>query len=179
MEESEIKSKKKDLLVFLILKALLAIGLGMAFLLNPEGMVTSFSYLIGLALIIYGLIESIKGIKSRKEFAFSNLIIEDGIMNIIVGLILVFWPNLGPNLVMIILGVWIILGGVIQLFIANKYKDQVGGRNGRGILTIVLGAIILFNPSTSVNLFSMVVGALSLLYGIYLLYLIFNFGKKK
>ena len=95
------------------------------------------------------------------------------------GLILVFWPNLGPNLVMIILGVWIILGGLIQLFIANKYKDQVGGRNIRGIITIVLGAIIVFNPSSSVQLVSMIIGALGLLYGIYLLFLIFNFGKSK
>jgi len=179
MEESDLKSVKKELLVFLILKALIAIGLGMAFLVNPNGMITTFSYIIGIALIIYGLVETVNGIKSRKEFTFSNLIIEDGLMNIIVGLILVFWPNLGPNLVMIILGVWIILGGLIQLFIANKYKDQVGGRNIRGIITIVLGAIIVFNPSSSVQLVSMIIGALGLLYGIYLLFLIFNFGKSK
>lgn len=179
MEEKEIKSVKKEFLVFLILKALLAIGLGMAFLINPDGMISTFSYLIGIVLIIYGLIESINGIKTRKNYKYGTLIIEDGIMNIIVGLILVFWPNLGPNLVMIILGIWIILGGIIQLFIANKYKDQIGGRNIRGIITVVLGGIILFNPSSSVQIFSMIIGALGLLYGIYLLFLIFNFGKSK
>ena len=179
MEEAKPNGKKRDILIFLILKTLLAVGLGIAFLINPEGMVTSFSYLIGIGLIAYGVIETINGLKSRKEVTFGNLIVEDGIMNIIVGLVLLFWPNLGPNLVMIILGVWIILGGLIQLFIANKYKDQVTGRNFRGIITVVLGGIIIFNPSTTVNLFSMIIGAISLLYGIYLLFLIFNFGKNK
>jgi len=177
MEEAQ--AKKRNILVFLILKVLLAISLGMAFLINPERMVTSFSYLIGIALLIYGIIETINGLKSRKEVTFGNLIVEDGLMNIIVGLVLIFWPNLGPNLVMIILGVWILLGGLIQLFIANKFKDQVSGRNFRGVITIVLGGFIIFNPSTTVNLFSMIIGTISLLYGIYLLFLIFNFGKNK
>lgn len=179
MEEAQANVKKRDILVFLILKALLATALGIAFLINPEGMVTSFSYLIGIGLLVYGVIETINGLRSRKEVTFGNLIIEDGLMNVIVGLVLLFWPNLGPNLVMIILGVWILLGGLIQLFIANKFKDQVAGRNFRGFITIVLGGFIIFNPSTTVSLFSMIIGAISLLYGIYLLFLIFNFGKNK
>lgn len=177
--EDQTKSKKEDLFIFLVIKALLAIGLGMAFLLNPDGMLSTFSYIVGIVLIVYGVIEIFNGIKAKKEFSFGNLIIEDGLMNIIVGLVLVFWPNLGPNMVMIILGLWIILGGIIQLVIANKYKDKIGGRNFRGIITIILGAIILFNPSESVQLFSMIVGGLSLLYGLFLLVRIVRFGKVK
>jgi uncharacterized membrane protein HdeD (DUF308 family) len=171
------KKKKNELFIFLLLKALLAIGFGMAFLLNPNGMLSTFSYLVGTVLIIYGIIEVFNGLKVKNELSFSRLIIQDGVMNVIVGAVLIFWPNLGPNIVVIILGSWILLGGIIQLVIANKYKDSMMARNGRGILTVVLGAIVIFNPSESVRLFSMVLGGLSLLYGIYLLYLIAKFGK--
>ena len=175
MEENQ--GKKGDVFIFLVLKALLAIGFGMAFLLNPDGMITTFSYLVGIALIVYGIIEASKGFKIRKEQKFGVLIMEDGIMNIIVGLVLIFWPNLGPNLVMIVLGVWVLIGGLFQLIIANKYKDNVSGRNVRGLLTVILGGVILFNPSDSVQLFSMIIGGLSLLYGLYLIVLILRFGK--
>lgn len=177
--EEQAKANNGDIFIFLVIKALLAIGLGMAFLLNPNGMLTTFSYIVGIVLIVYGAIETYNGLKAKKEFSFGNLIVEDGLMNIIIGLVLVFWPNLGPNMVMIILGIWIILGGIIQFIIANKYKNNVGSRNFRGIITLILGAIILFNPSESVQLFSMVVGGLSLLYGLFLLVRIVRFGKNK
>ena len=175
--EEPIKKVKQEFLGFLIIKALLAIGLGMAFLINPQGMVETFSYVIGAVLLLYGAMEVYKGIRMKKEVDFGNLIIDDGVLNIVVGLVLLFWPNLAPNLIMIILALWIILGGLIQLYIANKYKHQSGGRNLRGVLTIIIGLLILFNPSSSVQLVSMMIGALSLLYGIYMLYLIFNFAK--
>ena len=172
------KKQKHDILAFLIIKALIAIGLGMAFLLNPQGMVETFSYVIGAALLLYGGMEVYKGFRMKKHVDFGNLIIDDGVLNLIVGLVLLFWPNLAPNLIMIILALWIMIGGLIQLYIANKYKNQSGGRNVRGVITLIIGLLILFNPSSSVQLVSMMIGALSLLYGIYMLILIFNFGKK-
>jgi uncharacterized membrane protein HdeD (DUF308 family) len=175
--ENQNKAVKGDIFIFLVVKSLLAIGLGLSFLLNPNGMITTFSYLVGAVLIVYGIIEAINGIKVKKEFRFGLLIIEDGVLNIIIGAILIFWPNLGPNMVMIILGLWIVLGGVIQLVIANKYKNNRSGRNLRGILTLILGGLILFNPSDSVELFSMIVGFLSLVYGLFLLVRILRFGK--
>lgn len=175
--ENQNKAVKDDIFIFLVVKSLLAIGLGLSFLLNPNGMITTFSYLVGAVLIVYGIIEAINGIKVKKEFRFGLLIIEDGVLNIIIGAILIFWPNLGPNMVMIILGLWIVLGGVIQLVIANKYKNNRSGRNLRGILTLILGGFILFNPSDSVELFSMIVGFLSLVYGLFLLVRILRFGK--
>ena len=177
--DATLKNGNKEGFISLLIKTLLAIGLGLAFLLNPDGMITTSSYLIGIVLIVYGLLELFKGIKVRKVIRFGNMIIEDGLMNIIVGSILVFWPNLGPNLVMILLGSWFVLGGIIQLVIANKFKDKITGRNIRGLLTLVLGAIIIFNPSDSVRLISMFVGVLCLIVGLYLLVIIFRIGKSK
>ena len=175
--ENQSKTVKGDIFIFLVLKSLLAIGLGLSFLLNPNGMITTFSYIVGAVLIVYGIIEAINGIKVKREFKFGMLVIDDGILNIIVGAILIFWPDLGPNMVMIILGLWIVLGGLIQLVIANKFKNKRSARNLRGVLTIVLGGLILFNPSDSVELFSMIVGFLSLVYGLFLLVRIIRFGK--
>jgi uncharacterized membrane protein HdeD (DUF308 family) len=177
--DATLKNGNKEGFITLLIKSLLAIGLGLAFLLNPHGMITTFSYLIGIVLIVYGLLELFKGIKTRKVIRFGNLIIEDGLMNMLVGSILVFWPDLGPNLVMILLGSWFVLGGIIQLVIANKFKDKITGRNIRGFLTVILGAIIIFNPSDSVRFLSMFIGGVCLIVGLYLLVIIFRLGKSK
>jgi uncharacterized membrane protein HdeD (DUF308 family) len=177
--ENNTEAKKGDIFIFLVIKALLAIGLGMGFLLNPEGMINTSSYIIGIVLIVYGVIESIDGFKVKKDFNFGQLIISDGIGSIIFGAVLIFWPNLGPSVVMVIIGLWILISSIIQLVIANKFKDKAGSRNVRGVLMLILGGLIIFNPSDSVQLVSMVIGGLSLIYGLYLLYKILRFANVK
>ena len=178
--ETEKQKKQTSVLFILIgLKALLAIAIGLAFLVNPMGMVTTFSYLLGIALLIFGTTSIYNGIKLRDEASFWALLIEDGILQLIIGIILLAWPGLTPSLIMIILGIWIIFGGIIQMIIANKYKDGANHRNFRGILAIILGGIIILNPAEGVKIFSMIFGAMSLLYGLFMVYLLMQFGKAK
>lgn len=178
--ETESNIKQSSLFFPLIgIKALVAIAIGLAFLINPMGMVTTFSYLLGIALLIFGATSIYNGIKLKEEASFWALLIEDGILQVVVGIILLAWPDLTPNVIMIIMGIWIILGGMIQIIIANKYKDGPGSRNFRGILAVILGGIIIFNPGAGVRIFSMIIGAMSLMYGIYMVFLLMRFGKSK
>ena len=180
MENGNDQNTKGTTLYVLIgLKALLAIGIGLAFLINPMGMVSTFSYLLGIALLIFGVANIYNGLKVKNETTYWMLLTEDGVLQVIVGIVLLAWPQLTPSLIMIILGIWIILGGVIQFVIANKYKDGLTQRNFRGILAIVFGSIIVFNPDAGVKIFSMIIGALSLLYGLYMVVLLMRVGKAK
>jgi uncharacterized membrane protein HdeD (DUF308 family) len=180
MENSDNQNNGSPTLYFLIgLKALLAIGIGLAFLINPMGMVSTFSYLLGIALLIFGGINIYNGLKVKEETSYWKLLTEDGVLQVIVGIVLLAWPQLTPNLIMIILGIWIILGGIIQFVNANKYKDGLAQRNFRGILAIILGGIIVFNPDAGVKIFSMIIGALSLFYGLYMVVLFIRLGKAK
>lgn len=180
MENSDNQKKGSTTIFFLLgLKALLAIGIGLAFLINPMGMVSTFSYILGIALLIFGVVNIYNGLKVKKETSYWMLLAEDGVLQLIVGIVLLAWPQLTPSLIMIILGIWIILGGIIQFVIANKYKDGLAQRNFRGILAIILGGIIVFNPDAGVKIFSMIIGALSLFYGLYMIVLLLRLGKVK
>jgi len=178
MENSDSQNKSGTGLFILIgIKALLAIGIGLAFLVNPMGMVSTFSYLLGIALLIFGVTNIYNGLKVKNETSYWMLLTQDGVLQVIVGIVLLAWPQLTPSLIMIIMGIWIILGGIIQFVIANKYKDGLTQRNFRGILAIILGGIIVFNPDAGVKIFSMIIGALSLLYGLYMVVLLMRLGK--
>ncbi len=180
MENSNNQNDGSTTLFFLLgLKALIAIGIGLAFLINPLGMVSTFSYLLGIALLIFGVTNIYNGLKVKNETTYWMLLTEDGVLQVIVGIVLLAWPQLTPNLIMIILGIWIILGGIIQFVIANKYKDGLTQRNFRGILAMILGGIIVFNPDAGVKIFSMIIGAMSLLYGLYMIILLMRIGKAK
>lgn len=179
--ENNDNQKNGGTTIFILigLKALLAIGIGIAFLINPLGMVSTFSYLLGIALLIFGVVNIYNGFKVKNDTSYWMLLTQDGVLQVIVGIVLLAWPQLTPSLIMIILGIWIILGGIIQFVIANKYKDGLTQRNFRGILAIILGGIIVFNPDAGVKIFSMIIGAMSLLYGLYMIVLLMRVGKAK
>ena len=145
--EMENENNRGSLLFALIsIKALLAIGVGLSFLINPMGMVTTFSYLLGIALLIFGVTSIYNGVKVKEGTSFWMLLIEDGILQIFVGIVLLAWPELTPGIIIVILGLWIIAGGIIQMVIANKYKDGTGQRNLRGIFGRYCGGNPCFQP---------------------------------
>ena len=163
--------------LFIGLKALLAIGIGVAFLINPMGMVTTFSYILGAVLIVMGILNIYNGLSLKKEILYWRMLAQDGLLQLAVGIILIAWPNLTPGIIMIILGVWIILAGVIQMVIANKFDNEKGRRNFQGIIAIILGALIVFNPGQGVKIVTMIFGVLSLLYGLFMIYLLLQVAK--
>ena len=175
--ENSQKNVSKWYFTYIFIKALLAIGIGLAFLLNPVGVISSLSYLLGVALVIFGLINIINGVKVKKDSPHWILLSEDGFIQVVVGLILVFWPKLAPSMIFVVLGIGIIFGGIIQLVIANKYSVEKFQRNFQGIIAIVLGSYIVMNPETGATIFSMVFGGLSVIYGIWMVILLLRFEK--
>lgn len=175
--EPTTSEKPKELFFLLGLKALFSIGFGLAFIINPDGMINTLSFVLGAALILFGLVNVYNGLKVKKLHPYWVLLIEDGALQLIFGLILVFWPQLTPMIIMIMIGIWMILGGVIQLIIANKYGANSAERNIRGLLAVCVGAVILFNPDSGLRFFTLLLGSLSLLYGIYMVLLVVRWRK--
>ena len=88
MENSnDQKNGGTTLFILIGLKALIAIGIGLAFLINPMGMVSTFSYLLGIALLIFGVVNIYNGLKVKNETSYWLLLTEDGVLQVIVGII--------------------------------------------------------------------------------------------
>lgn len=106
---------------------------------------------IGIFVIIYGtvLIALDFGV-NRAYVPFYGIM--SGILSIIVGLILIAMPNILPTVFAIALGIWIILSSINVISIAVAVKERVANWYLwllLGIIDLVAGIIILFNPFES------------------------------
>ncbi len=90
------------------------------------------------------------------------------ILTVIVGLVLVIWPDISGKILCYTLGAAVILMGVIQLIgflrgerlgIVNKFSVFMG------IILVILGIFVCANPQTVLSIIPVVVGIVILMHG--------------
>lgn len=121
---------------------------------NPDMGIFSIILLFSIAIIMKGVFEL--AVNHRMSLATghgSGWMVFIGIVDIILGLVFLFNFWLGFITLPFLFAFWFFMDSVSRLFLAFKYRET---RNGRfwfnlviGILGIILGILLLFNPFAS------------------------------
>ena len=132
----------------------LILGLvGLVLLLIPGALNKLIGILIGGDLHITGILSIIK--YTKEKIAGSNLNLVSGILYAVLGVIIIIYPYSIINLVTICLGVYLIINGMLKLKLAFTLKnitDKWIGTLVMGIITIVLGILLIFNPFAGITI---------------------------
>ena len=136
------------------LSKILILGLvGLVLLLIPGTLNKVIGILIGAALLVVGVLAIIKYTKEKEEG--SNLNLVSGILYSVLGVIIIIYPYSIINLVTICLGVYLIINGLLKLKLAlvlKKVTDKWIGTLVMGIVTIILGLLLIFNPFAGITI---------------------------
>ncbi len=104
-----------------------------------------------------------------------------GLVFILFGAMLTFYPKETPQKILFLLGLIILLGGVIILGLSllNK-KDNKGwgGLMAFAVITLALGLFIMVTPNLALKVLMILLGIWALLVGIYQLYSHFTTTKE-
>ena len=137
--------------------ALMILG-GIVVALLPLKAIEAFSIVIGIGLLVVGVMGVFRGLKSRQGSNPSMAPSFFGpILALLLGLLLVAWPMLIPNLLMNILGVFLLVLGAVQLLAGFAF-----GRGPRadaikiaGLIAIVLGVLVMIFSEAAMWLFAL------------------------
>ena len=157
------------------LKGTLAIIIGIICLVNPSGALSAIAIFLGILAILAGLTIGIIAL-ARKG---SNWIfwISEAIFNLVLGILLVSYPKVAVNVLIIFISLWIIAMGIIQIFTYRNLK-QAGYTSPMVIFTAVLsllvGILFLFNPFEGAQVVTIILGIFALVYGVSALYVAFR-----
>ncbi|MEI7981450.1 MAG: DUF308 domain-containing protein [Bacteroidota bacterium] len=130
----------------------------------------------GMAILLFGVIILLIGINKFRKEKQAGMILFESIAAITIGLILTFFPEASASLFMILVGVWIVIIGIIQLVILANIKETSSLKNGlliNGLLTIALGIALFFNPFAWAVFLLKLIGVLAALFGLLLVYFSF------
>jgi uncharacterized membrane protein HdeD (DUF308 family) len=164
----------------LTINGIIAIIFGALTLFLPQGTILTIAKYFGFILLLGGLILFIGAMINRRKQKPYSLLLVEGIISVVLGLVILLFTKQTLELFVIIVGIWAILIGIMQLFIMARIE---GNKNDKmvllvnGLLTLLFGILIFFNPFTAAIAFAKLVGILALAFGILLIYLSLQLRK--
>lgn len=147
---------------------------------NPAKTILWLAYVIGFLMVFSG-ISSIFYFVSLRHFSGSSIILIDGIVSTICGIIIISNLLISAAVIPYFVAIFTIVRGAVSIASSIDLKkhgyDKWGWALFSGILTVIAGIILTFNPLLGTVYLSVVLGLGLILYGIITIQLWFAYGK--
>ena len=150
-----MKELFKKTTISIIISSIVAFIIGLIMAVAPGMSLQTIGIILGIYIIIHG-IALIALAFAVNIFYVPFFGIMSGILSIILGLVLIAMPNILATVFVIALGIWIILSSVNLISIAITVRKEYSKwflLLLLGIIDLICGVIILFNPfATSISI---------------------------
>jgi uncharacterized membrane protein HdeD (DUF308 family) len=158
---------------FLALNGIIFLLFGLLLIFNTVDFIKTLVMYIGFVFLGAGIVTVVIGFNKISKDKSAAVIIFESIISIAIGLLLIFFPQKSWELFMILIGVWFLVIGVIQLVFFVNAKGLIANKNGlliNSLLTIALGILLFFNPLEWSSFFGKIIGVLAAAFGVMLIY---------
>ena len=151
----------------LLIKGIIMILLAILVFSSPAGALLTYVLYIGIGLLIAGIVSIVQGFQSKGTDDHWGGTVLGGVLDIILGFILMANPGLTAAILPFIFGFWATFFG-FSLFV-SAFAGTGGGlmKFIGGILTVFIGFGIMFNPIMMGLALTVWVGIILLVVGIY------------
>lgn len=156
---------------FLFIKGLLFILFGGMLTFYPRETPQKMIFLLGLIILLGGLIILGLSLLNKKDNKGWVGLMTFAVIDIALGLFIMVTPNLALKVVTFLIGLWALLVGIYQLYVYfSAGKENRKGFMGLyiGILAIIAGLFMVFNPVPATIFMTIIIGILSLIVGVML-----------
>ena len=158
----------------------IAILFGIFALFVPEGTIIVIAKYFGIVVLIGGLIilvGAIRNIKIKQSYA---LMMTEAIISIAIGIIILVFTKETIEIFMILIGLWAVIVGITLLVLLANIKEGTHDKYVilfSGVLSVIFGVVVLFNPFTMAAVLTIIVGIAALILGLFMIYIAFRVKK--
>lgn len=152
------------------INGLLMIGFGIIAILFPSLTIAALAIYFAIAILIGGFMLTLTALRYKNLNPNWKSKLIEGIISILLGLVIIIYPNSAAAFLVIIIGVWATFIGVVFIvsYFSNKTPSLLSSLNlVSGILSLLLGLAIIFNPFDSSRLIVILIGVYSIIYGVF------------
>jgi|GEM_PF-3557153 len=158
------------------MKGGIAILLGIAVLFFPGLAVVTLMTFLGLALVIGGLFFLLGFVFNRGVVSQPALWLSEGLLDLVVGALILSYPDISARIFILILGLWALLMGKLYLirsyFAHRKFLPVING-----LLVVAFALLLLLNPELGARWLGLIIGLFLIIYGFLILFNYFSFRR--
>lgn len=134
--------------------SLILIVFSIILIIKPIAILNTVMIIVGIIIFLDGIMHFISYAKKPDQFKTLNVELAQGIIESLVGAILIFHPTWLVSIFPFLIGAWIIYESVIKIQLAITYRESSNNKwiimLVLSILTIILGLYLMINPIESV-----------------------------
>jgi len=165
---------------FLTINGIIAILFGLMLILYTTETILVFVTYFGIAVLVAGLILLTTALVNLKKDRQIGLLMIQSVTSVALGAYLLLAPGNSVVVFQILIGVWAVILGIMQLVILVNVKRNLTNKNiflFNGLMTIALGVVMFFHPFDFALFIIKALGLFALLFGVILIYLSFIIRK--
>ena len=165
----------------LALLGLCALIFGILALTWPGITVIVLAIIFGAFVLVSGIFSLVAAV-GPMEAGQRVLLILLGLLGIVVGAIVLLWPGIGDLILLLLIALWALVAGVLQLIAAFRQKGRASEKwllGLTGALAVILGVLLLSFPMAGVLALILIIGIFAILIGISLFVLAFTVRSKQ
>lgn len=143
---------------------------GLVSILMPELAIAVLAIYFAITIMLGGLILSIFTLKHKASLPNWKARLTEGLLSVVLGLVILIKPQSAAAFLVYVMGLWAFFIGVVFIvsYFRRKTPDLVGAFNLiAGVVSVVLGLIIVFNPFESSRFLVILIGIYALAFGIF------------
>jgi uncharacterized membrane protein HdeD (DUF308 family) len=152
----------------LILLGVLAIIVGIIALAWPSVTVYALVILFAVYAFIDAGLEAMRAFSSRTAGpVFGHLLL--GLISLAAGVIALVWPGPTALVLVLIIGIWAVIGGFVEIFAAFQSGETAGTRTLfilGGLVSIAFGVVLFARPGVGAVTLALLFGLFSIIYGV-------------
>ena len=151
----------------LVVRAVLAVAFGLVALLWPDLTLLALSLAFGVYALLEGVASVVDALRHRRRSRWW-LGLLGGLASVAAGVVALVWPGITAVAFAILVGVWAVVTGLVELARAFRLR-QAGGRIWllalAGALSVAAGVVILLWPGAGALGLALVLGVFAVAYG--------------
>jgi uncharacterized membrane protein HdeD (DUF308 family) len=157
-----------------VLRGVVAVLFGILAIVWPGITVLALALLFGIYTLLDGVTSIVMGIGQEKDRVY---MITLGVLGVVAGLIALIWPQITVIVLLVIIAVWAIFAGVMQLAAAVRLRKVI--RNEwflalSGIVALVLGLLLIVQPAEGAIALVIAIATFAIVWGLTLVVLGFR-----
>jgi uncharacterized membrane protein HdeD (DUF308 family) len=156
----------------MVLRGIAAIAFGVLAFIWPHITLAALVFLWGAYALVDGIFAIGAGIKSHGEYKRWWLLLLEGILSVIAGIVAFVIPGITALVLLILIAAWAIVTGGFEIGAAIQLRKQIHNEwllALAGVASILFGLALLVNPLAGALAVVWIIGAYAIVFGVLLI----------
>jgi uncharacterized membrane protein HdeD (DUF308 family) len=159
------------------LRGVAAIIFGVLAFVSPGSTLLALVLVFGIYAVVDGVLAVISSFQIREVSNRWWVVLLEGLAGVIVGIVAILYPSLTAGVLLLLIAFWAVFTGIMEIIAAIRLRQEIDNEWSlvlSGILSIILGVILVVYPSSGAVGLVWAVGLYAIFFGVLMLYLAFQ-----